>query len=156
MSRPTPNENDRGAIVTPGDTAATKPLQPVGPSPAAVDEKDEARNTYRPRPCIGKGYAEYRIKAIGRFFPEGLVVSELRSHGEFQGKGPAEKFVMTDLWKFDLTWETTGSGFTASSKPFSLRTSKEELNEVFLDALQRVTKMVYEHALINLPEGELR
>jgi hypothetical protein len=156
MSRPTPNENDRGAIVTPGDTAAVKPIQPVGTSPAALDEKDEARNTYKPRPCMGKGYAEYRIKAIARFFPEGLVVSELRNHGEFRGKGPEEKFVMTDLWKFDVTWEKTGSGFTSSSKPFSLRISKEELNVVFLEALQAVTKMVYDHALINLPEGELR
>jgi len=138
MSRPVGNENDRGAIVTPGDMAAVEP------------------NVYKPRPAMGKGYAEYRIKAIARFFPEGLVVSELRSHGEFQGKGPTEKFVMTDLWKFDITWEKKGSGFSSSSKPFSLRISKEELNVVFLEALQSVTKMVYDHALINLPEGELR
>lgn len=138
MSRTVGNENDRGAIVTPGDQAAKE------------------QNVYKPRPCMGKGYAEYRIKAIARFFPEGLAVSEIRSHGEFQGAGAAEKFVMTDLWKFDVTWEKTGSGFTSSSKPFSLRISKEELNAVFLEALQAVTKMVYEHALINLPEGELR
>jgi hypothetical protein len=137
MSRPTPNENDRGAIVTPGDVAAVE------------------ANTYKPRAAVGKAYVEYRIKAIARFYPKGLVATELRSHGEFQGKGDAEKFVMTDLWKFDLTWEAPGCGFTTSSKPFSLRISKEEVNELFLDALQRVTRMVYDHALINLPEGEL-
>jgi hypothetical protein len=105
---------------------------------------------------MGKSYAEYRVKTIAKFFPKGLVVSELRNHGEFQGKGQAEKFVMTNLWKFDVSLESEGCGFKTSSKPFSLRIGKAELNDIFLDALMRVNRMVWEHALINMPEGEAR
>lgn len=141
MSRPTPNENDRGAIVTPGDAAAVAAKDPV---PEYM------------KPVMGKSYAEYRVKTIARFFPKGLVVEALRNHGEFQGEGAAEKFVMTELWKFDVALETPGCGFRTSSKPFSLRISKGELNEIFLDALLRVNRMVWEHALINMPEGDGR
>lgn len=106
-----------------------------------------------------KLYAEYRIRALSKFFPSiqagdrhGEKNDSIlwRHHEERDGR-----FVQTENhWKFDLSMGE-GVRFTVTCVPFNLSSvTKKELDALFLTTLLKLNTSIWENALINLPEGE--